>query len=130
MEQNIQDKYLICKDCHRKFIFTVKEQKDYGQKGWADPVRCLYCRRQKKILNLALNDGVNMSDEVQFSEACDKCNRSFFTKIKRRPGINLYCDDCWNEIKRGKPNENRKENKGVVDSQAEAHSNIPSKGDN
>lgn len=131
MEQNIQDKILICKDCHRKFYFTVKEQKDYGQKGWADPVRCLYCRRQKKILNLALKDGVNMSDEVRFSESCDKCGRSFYTKIKRRTGINLYCDDCWNEIKRAKPDDkNRKQNEGVVESQTKVDTDISGKGNN
>lgn len=131
MDKTIQDKWLICKDCHRKFVFTVAEQKNFGQKGYPDPVRCKYCQRQKKILNLALKDGVNMADEVRFSEACDKCNRSFYTKIKRRTGINLYCDDCWNEIKRAKPDEeNRKENKGVVGSQAEVNTNLPSGGDN
>jgi hypothetical protein len=102
MEENLKDKILVCKDCKRKFTFTIKEQMDYGQRGWADPVRCRYCRRQKKILNLALKDGVNMSDEVQFSEVCDKCGRPFYTKIKRRSGVNLYCDDCWAEIKYAK----------------------------
>ena len=118
MDNNLADKWLVCKDCHRKFVFAVKEQKDYGQKGWADPVRCLYCRRQKKILNLVIADGVKISDEIQFSEVCDKCGRSFYTKIKRRTGINLYCDDCWNEIKRAKPDDkNRKKDKGVAESQ-------------
>lgn len=102
MEENtLKDKSLICKDCRRKFIFTVKEQKDYGQKGWVDPVRCRVCRRMKKILRLALEDGVSVGDEIKFSEICDKCGRKFYTTIKRRPGVNLYCDDCWAEIKRG-----------------------------
>lgn len=112
MEENLKDKILICKDCHRKFIFTIKEQKEYGQKGWQDPVRCRYCRRQKKILNLALKDGVKVSDEISFSEICDKCKRAFYTRIKRRPGINLYCDDCWAEIKYAKTG---KKNEGLVE---------------
>ncbi len=122
MEENIKEKILTCKDCHRKFIFTIKEQKDYGQKDWADPVRCRYCRRQKKILNLALKDGVNISDEVKFLEVCDKCNRAFYIKIKRRPGINLYCDDCWAEIKYAKTG---KKGQGMAESEAKAHSDIP-----
>jgi len=108
VEETLEDKNLICKDCKRKFVFTVKEQKNYGQKDWADPVRCRVCRRMKKILRLALEDGVPIGDEVQFSEACDKCGRSFLTRIKRRPGINLYCDDCWAEIKRGKVGDRQK----------------------
>ena len=115
MEENIEDKFLICKDCHKKFPFSVKEQKEFGQRDWADPVRCHYCRRQKKIL-VALRDGVPVSDEVRFSEVCDKCNRSFYTHIKRRSGFNLYCDDCWDEIKKVKPNENRKEDEGMAKS--------------
>ena len=82
MENTITDKILICKDCHRKFYFTVKEQKDYGQKGWEDPVRCLYCRRQKKILNLALKDGVNMSDEVRFQKVATNAVGLFTPKLK------------------------------------------------
>jgi thymidine kinase len=102
MADDLQDKQLICKDCKRKFTFTVKEQKDFGQKGWPDPVRCRYCRRQKKIL-VALNDGVNIADRVSFLEVCDKCGRSFYTTIKRKQGINLFCDDCWAEIKMSNP---------------------------
>ena len=125
MEQDIQEKVLICKDCHRKFKFTVTEQKNFGQRGWADPVRCKYCQRQKKVANnlaVEVRDGVKISEGIQFSEVCDKCHRPFYSKLKRKTGFNLYCDDCWNEIKKSKPSEeNREENKGVAKSQAEAH---------
>lgn len=121
--EELKDKELVCKDCHRKFKFTVKDQKDFGQKGWTDPVRCKYCRRMKKVLNLALKEGIQISDEIQFKEICDKCQRPFFTKIKRRTGINLYCDDCWDEIKHAKPDDkNRKENAGVVGDKTEVNS--------
>jgi len=116
--EELKDKWLICKDCKRKFIFSVREQKQFGQKGWADPVRCKVCRRMKKILSLALDEKVPISDEIQFSEVCDKCGRKFLTKIKRKPGINLYCDDCWEEIKRGKVNKSGKEDEGVAESEA------------
>ena len=129
MAENLKDKILTCKDCKRKFIFTVKKQKDWGQKGWDDPVRCQYCQRMKAI-RLALRDGVKISDEIKYTEICDKCKRSFYTKIKRKEGFNLYCDDCWNEIKRVKPDENRQENKSVAKGEAKARSNIQSEGDN
>lgn len=114
-EDNLQNKKLICKDCKRSFIFTVKEQMDFGQRGWPDPTRCRCCRREKKILNLVLNDNTPIREEVKSTEICDKCGRSFYFKQKRVPGIKRYCDDCWAEIKYG---ETRQEDKGVGESQA------------
>lgn len=119
VEETLKDKFLICKDCKRKFIFTIQEQKDFGQKGWKDPIRCRYCRRQKKILNIALKDGVSIADEVRFSEVCAQCNRSFYTRFKRKPGEKVYCDDCWAEIKYGS-RDGRKDQR-VAGSQAKAH---------
>jgi len=99
MAEDIKDKILVCKDCKRKFVFTVREQGFFGQKGWRDPVRCRVCRRMKKILSLALEESVPISDEIQFSEVCDECGRKFYTKYKRKSGEKVYCDDCWVGIK-------------------------------
>ena len=96
----LKDKVLVCKDCKHKFTFTVEQQKNFGQRGWADPVRCKVCQNMKKILRRSLEDGVPINAQIKFSEVCDKCGRKFFTVIKRKQGMNLYCDDCWLEIKR------------------------------
>lgn len=43
------DKTIKCKDCGRKFIFSVGEQEFYKEKGFEnDPVRCPDCRRARK----------------------------------------------------------------------------------
>lgn len=100
-ENNLKDKILICKDCHSRFVFTVKEQMDFGQKMWPDPVRCKVCRRTKKMVK-DLNDGVIIGDSIQIKEICDWCGRSFNSAVKREKGKNLFCDDCWNRIKHEK----------------------------
>ena len=100
-EDKIKDKILKCKDCKRTFVFTVNEQKFFGQKGYKDPVRCKVCRRMKKIVKLSLEDGVPVSENVVFEEVCDKCGRKFYTKFKRKEGERIYCDDCWTIIKYG-----------------------------
>ena len=115
MSEELRNKIIVCKDCKRKFPFTIEDQKYFGQKGYPDPIRCLYCRRQKRILNL--RDGVGIADEIKFSEVCDKCGRSFYTKFKRKPGERIYCDDCWKEIKFVNPN--REKDKNVAESEAE-----------
>jgi hypothetical protein len=96
--EELKDKTCICKDCKKKFVFTIKDQKYFGQKGWPDPVRCRVCRERKKI-SKALGDGVSIADNIKFSEVCDRCGRQFYTKFKRRPGEKMYCEDCWKEIK-------------------------------
>lgn len=43
------DKTIKCKDCGASFIFTVKEQEFYAEKGFDnDPTRCPDCRRINK----------------------------------------------------------------------------------
>lgn len=43
------DKNLVCKDCHKEFVFTDGEQAFYKEKGFDnEPQRCPDCRRAKK----------------------------------------------------------------------------------
>lgn len=44
-----KDIKITCKDCGEKFIFTVREQEFYEEKGLEhNPVRCKTCRDKKK----------------------------------------------------------------------------------
>lgn len=115
-KNRLKDKSLICQDCGREFVFPVKEQKFYGQKGWKDPIRCKVCRREKKILELALKEDVPINDQVKFLEVCDRCGRKFYSKFKRKKGKPFYCDDCYTEIM-----QNGKKDTGVDRSKKEAH---------
>ena len=98
----LKNKYLTCKDCRREFVHTIVDQRKFKQNGWQDPIRRRYCRRQKKILNMALKDNLSIGNEIKFSEICDTCGRQFYTKFQRKEGENLNCDDCWAEVKYGK----------------------------
>jgi uncharacterized membrane protein YgcG len=43
------DKNLVCKDCHKEFVFTEGEQAFYKEKGFDnEPQRCPACRKAKK----------------------------------------------------------------------------------
>lgn len=45
----MQDEKIICKDCGKEFIFTVRDQEFYAEKGFTNkPVRCKECRMAKK----------------------------------------------------------------------------------
>ena len=38
------NKYIVCKDCGTKFLFTASSQKHFEEKGWCEPKRCKCCR--------------------------------------------------------------------------------------
>ena len=41
----MQDKTIVCKDCGKEFVFTVRDQEFYKEKGFTnEPARCKDCR--------------------------------------------------------------------------------------
>lgn len=42
-----KDKYIVCKDCGRKFLFSAKSQKYFGRMAWNPPKRCKCCRNYR-----------------------------------------------------------------------------------
>lgn len=45
----MEDKTIVCKDCGKEFVFTVREQEFYKEKGFDnEPKRCKECRVAKK----------------------------------------------------------------------------------
>ena len=45
----MQDKTIVCKDCGKEFVFTVRDQEFYKEKGFEnEPKRCKECRIAKK----------------------------------------------------------------------------------
>ena len=44
-----EDKTLICKDCHKEFVFTAGEQEFYAEKGFVnEPQRCRLAARRRR----------------------------------------------------------------------------------
>jgi len=99
MTEELKDRILLCRDCGRKFTFDVYEQKLYGQKDWQDPIRCKNCQRHKKIRNLALKDGVSISDQNVHEARCADCGRKLLLTKDVREGEKEYCRECWLKIK-------------------------------
>lgn len=44
----MEDKKLKCQDCGEEFVFTVKDQLFYAEKGFTPPKRCRLCRLARK----------------------------------------------------------------------------------
>lgn len=47
-----KDEIIICKDCSKEFIFTIRDQEFYEKMGFTNkPVRCKECRDKKKAIH-------------------------------------------------------------------------------
>ncbi len=45
----MSDKTIACQDCGKEFVFTVREQEFYNEKGFTnEPKRCKDCRNARK----------------------------------------------------------------------------------
>lgn len=45
----LKDKTIVCKDCGKEFVFTVRDQEFYKEKGFEnEPTRCRDCRQARK----------------------------------------------------------------------------------
>jgi hypothetical protein len=97
--EELKDKVLICSDCKKQFVFTIWEQKLFGQKGWAEPRRCPVCRQRRRILKTALEDGISISDQGVHEATCAKCDTKFLSTLQIKQNEKEYCPNCWKEIK-------------------------------
>ena len=47
--EELKDKTIKCQDCGNDFIFTVRDQEFYAEKGFTnEPKRCFSCRKKRK----------------------------------------------------------------------------------
>lgn len=51
-EKEYEDKYIICKDCGKKFVFSAKAKKRFDKNGWVEPKRCKNCREVRNTRRL------------------------------------------------------------------------------
>ncbi len=62
----MEDKNIVCKDCGKTFVFTVREQEFYKEKGLEhDPVRCRECRAARKAKFAAKAEATPAAEEVK-----------------------------------------------------------------
>jgi len=39
-----KEKFIVCKDCGKKFLYSAEQQKRFESRGWSAPKRCKNCR--------------------------------------------------------------------------------------
>lgn len=76
----MEKKVLRCQDCYNKFIFTVKQQQAYAERGWDDPIRCPSCRARKKEIRATQEDIRSLMSGCTIRKY-SRHGRGFFSKL-------------------------------------------------
>ena len=87
----VDDKTIACKDCGSPFIFSVRDQQFYAEKGFEnEPQRCRDCRNARKTQRAATT-GLR----EQFETICAQCGVATTVPFKPRGDRPVYCRSCY-----------------------------------
>lgn len=94
----MEDKYLVCKDCGKEFVFTVAEQEFYAEKGFEnEPGRCLDCRKARKQRNERGGNNSRRENRPMFSTTCSSCGQETTVPFEPSGERPVYCRDCYQD---------------------------------
>ena len=90
----VQDKSLACKDCGTQFVFTVRDQQFYAEKGFEnEPQRCRDCRNLRKNSRSQGSGGREM-----FETICAQCGVQTTVPFRPRGDKPVYCRACYTAV--------------------------------
>jgi CxxC-x17-CxxC domain-containing protein len=90
----VQDKTLNCKDCGAPFMFSVRDQQFYAEKGFEnEPQRCRDCRSARKTQR---GNGGGMRE--MFEAICAQCGVPTTVPFKPRGDRPVYCRACYSTL--------------------------------
>jgi len=118
-----QDKLLTCVDCGAQFVFSVRDQAFYQERGYQAPRRCKACRDKRKTSahptlgaqggNSAAPPGAqpagaparssqpswaappSSEEREQFKVTCSGCGAETTVPFKPDPNRPVYCRTCY-----------------------------------
>lgn len=90
----MENKTLVCKDCGHDFIFTVRDQQFYAEKGFEnEPHRCRECRNARKQQRSAPAPEIGV--RALFEVVCAACNIATMVPFRPRGDRPVYCRGCY-----------------------------------
>lgn len=90
----MEDKTITCKDCGTPFIFSVRDQQFYAEKGFEnEPQRCRDCRGARKTQRAAPGGAREM-----FEAVCAQCGVTTTVPFKPRGDRPVYCRTCFSAM--------------------------------
>ncbi|MGI6413078.1 MAG: zinc-ribbon domain containing protein [Syntrophomonadaceae bacterium] len=94
----MEDKYLVCKECGKEFLFSASEQEFYKEKGFEnEPGRCSECRRANKQRRNSYSGGGsrNFGERQMYQAVCASCGQNTTVPFEPTNDRPVYCRDCF-----------------------------------
>jgi len=91
----LEDKVLACKDCGGQFVFSVREQQFFAEKGFSNqPLRCRDCRQVRRSQTL---DGsrARTASRPSFAAVCAACGVETTVPFRPRGDRPVFCRTCY-----------------------------------
>ncbi len=113
---SFEDKTLTCVDCGAEFIHSADAQERFSELGFADPKRCLNCRRERKRSGGGGGGGGggewrsgtggggghgggggdrSRGPRVEHEVVCAECGVTTTVPFEPRGDRPVYCRDCY-----------------------------------
>jgi CxxC-x17-CxxC domain-containing protein len=90
----LEDKNLSCKECGRPFIFSVRDQQFYAEKGFQnEPQRCRDCRAARK--GQGTSPAASAGARTNFEAVCAECGVTTTVPFRPRGDRPVYCRSCF-----------------------------------
>ena len=90
-----QDETLKCRDCGEDFVFTVRDQEFFAEKGFTNkPVRCKSCRIARKGERNDSGGGRRAPREM-YDAVCAQCGAQTQVPFMPKNDRPIYCSDCF-----------------------------------
>jgi CxxC-x17-CxxC domain-containing protein len=90
----LEDKIIICKDCHSTFLFSSGEQGFFLEKGLLnEPQRCPVCREQRRRERAVYHRTSTVT--------CADCGQETTVPFVPRLNLPVYCDGCYKSARDG-----------------------------
>jgi CxxC-x17-CxxC domain-containing protein len=94
---DFEDKSIACVDCGAEFMFSIRDQEFYAEKGFRnDPKRCPECRGARRH-----------GKRDRTSVTCAECGKEAQVPFTPRLDKPVYCDECFAARRAGTGNESR-----------------------
>ncbi|OGS69190.1 MAG: zinc-binding protein [Firmicutes bacterium RBG_13_65_8] len=95
----MQDKELTCRDCGKKFLFTVGEQQFFAERGFTnEPSRCPECRSARR--SSQRDSGRGDRARQMYAAVCSSCGKPCEVPFQPRNDRPVYCSDCFAQQRR------------------------------
>lgn len=86
---------LTCKDCGTQFVFSVREQQFFAERGFMNvPARCKTCRQVRRA-QTSTGETAGRSPRPSFEAVCAACGITTTVPFRPRGDRPVYCRDCY-----------------------------------